>query len=313
MSLLGLRVLRGACAMPKERPFAFRARVCRAGWARSGHVLSAPGRQALAPAAPRAPRLLGGGAARDVSSKSSAKARQAKEVKRKLQQRLQDRQQRPADRPAALAPPAAAAESGTSNTAFRAFVALAGAVVIGGIAYAWHTIVDLLRKLDRVRQEAVSARGENGGVPPLSAELAKSAEPEGAEAVAEAGAETAAVGATRRAEPSHRPAAPLIAAVQEWGARAAGRLRAWLAAFRERGAHFAAVARDHLAAASEHGLSALRVALHSAGARAHSANDRARANAAAFLRVPEEAVQDLALIGALVVGIVAGLSLLPPE
>jgi hypothetical protein len=52
---------------------------------------------------------------------------------------------------------------------------VATTVAVGCIAYAWSTLVDLLRKLERVRQTAVADREANGGVPTLSPEARRAA------------------------------------------------------------------------------------------------------------------------------------------
>lgn len=189
--------------------------------------------------------LLGAGWARSVTSKTSTKARQAQELKR----RLQEKQLRSPPKPTARAPPGAQAAIGAggplqgTSTTFRAIVAVTGAIVIGGIAYAWSTLVDLLRKLERIRQEAVSVRAENGGVPPLSAELTSPQAAASASHPVSASEKEASVEAAQRLAAPESP----VAAVQEWAARAAERLRAWLAAFRALALEFAVLARDQLA------------------------------------------------------------------
>jgi hypothetical protein len=98
-------------------------------------------------------------------------AKKAQAAKRLQQERSLLGPQRPkptASTPAAGSePPATSVTSNISRSTMQYAGVAVTVIVVGGIAYAWSTLIDLLRKLDRVRQTAVEARGENGGVPPL--------------------------------------------------------------------------------------------------------------------------------------------------
>ncbi|KAG8462960.1 hypothetical protein KFE25_001733 [Diacronema lutheri] len=193
------------------------------------------GRARSTPLAP----LLGGGAARGVAhgAKTSAKMQKARDLQRRLQAKRPPSNAKPAT-PAAWA--ALDAKAQAPNRTLQYVGVAATVIVVGGIAYAWSTLVDLLRKLERMRQEAVKVRVENGGVPPLATE------PEPALVHGDGPASAADAPVPAELPPAVQSPTETLRA---WAARAAEQLREWLERLRARSVALAGLARDRLAVA----------------------------------------------------------------